>query len=438
MYAMETDECPRSGYIYLTLAGEPDPEAFAQAVTEVQHLHPSLVCPLQVYKVGLKYLLYRRPPEALPPLQVIDDFAHDMKGLTIAEALITLFEPAYLRRIDLFREAPSRFFLVHFPQGQSALVIHTHHIASDGGTLMTVIRDLFAGYHRRISGHLPEWADWAPVPSSMRTDAPRGSYRRFFAAMRAEAKELNQHPLIRIGNQAPVTSAQRNIVQFTLTEQQTRTAVKKGKAKGGTFNDLLCTTIIQSVDLMLDTPEGTFSLWMPVNARTPKSAGADRANLSTSININLTRHFRADPKRLFESFIQKRKDFMNSGRDFIGLSLLDKLLWVMRHRPLEKRTPRLRKLIHQPLSVMCSNMGIAWPRLSPDGKLTPHTYLTEAGGLEIRSYDMNFSTAASVGHGIVAHTFQGKLTVFLSVYTQSMDLSSAQKLIEFIKDDLTS
>ena len=439
MYAMETDNCPRSGFSYVTLSGQPDVEAMARAVTRMQVAYPSIVCRMEMRRVGLKHLMYRVPVEHPPALTVVDDFAQDLGGRSILEALTELLEPTYTRRIDLFAESPSRFYLVRFPDRISALVIYTHHIATDGGTLMALLRSLLATYHEIVTGRAPDWADAPVMPSSIaapgKSGAVKYSYLGVLSDMRKEARALKKDPLLIFGQRGNITSARRHIVSFTLSQEKTRTAIQNAKARKVTLNDFLSMAVIQSVDEILGLPEGTFSLWIPVNARGFAGNDSQRANVSTSINVNLPRKDRIDETRLLSAFVARRKYLLSTGRDVVSLKLLDRVMWVMRHLSLESRTPYLRKLISQPVTLFSSNVGIVWP-LVRDGKLTPYSYLTESGGLEVLSYDLNFSTGEAIGHGLVAHTFNGRFSVYFSVYKEVMEIAVARRFVEGIRGRL--
>ena len=431
LYVLETEHCPRSGYTAVIFRGRPDPEAFKKAVDRVISDMPSLACKLEERKVGLQYRLFRVPVEN-PGLEFRDDFAHGLKGRTISQAMNEYFEPTYLRGLDIFCEAAGRFHLFRFPDDVGALALFNHHIAADGSTLISIFRNVFAAYHEVVTGLAPEWAKAEALPSSIAREVPSASAGPVLSDMFSEGRARAKNPVLRFGRDVQITSAKRNIVSFRLTEDETRQAAKKAKAKGLTVNDLLSVAIVRGVDDIMGSPEGTLSLWIPVNARAISAGQEDRSNLSTSISIDLIRLDRVNEDRLAEKIVSRRKYLLSRGHDVVSIRLLEKLLGIAYYFPVRMRTPRLRKLMTRPTTIMSSNFGILWPRME-NGRPTIDSFMTHAGGLEILDYEVNFSTVDSVGHGIVAYTFRGRLKANFSAYEQTMDRRDAERFMERVR-----
>jgi len=434
MFYSETEQCPRGGYGYFLFRGQVDVDAFREAVRRTQYAYPSLVSRLEERRVGLRRMLWRVPVDEPPPLEVIDA-TQTADGRTHARIMQDLTEPRYMCKMDLFRDAPAQFILFRFPENCHGVLCHNHHTAADGSTTMGFYRTLFANYHELITGEPPDWKQAEDMTSSARAVEKYPAWP-VIREMRAEARRRHKHPLIHFGRDVRPTSAKRDIIEITLSEEETKAMVKKAKGLEATVNDLLSVEAIRSLDYVLGSPEGTLSFWIPANVRTCVE-DLRRANYSSAVNIDLIRAEREDEKRLLNVFVDRRRALFASGRPFVNLRLLRLLLSVVHHLPLRWRHAWMRGLLAQPTTFMSSNLGVLWPK-RVEGKLTPYSVLTHAGGLDITHYGYNFSTDENVGHGLVSHTFDGRFCSTLSVNQQVVDHDLATRFMSALKDRLIS
>lgn len=433
MIYAETDQCPRGGYSYMLIEGSVDVEALKEAVRRTQYAYPTLISVLREQRFGLKRLLLRVPVSDPPPLRVVDDFAQDMGGKTYRQIFYDYFEPKYVKRMDLFNEPPNFFYLFRFPENRSAVVFFAHHISADASTTFGFVRTLFAAYHELVTGQAPDWAQTADMVSSNRRLQHYGTIN-VLREMSREGKRAKVHPVIRFGRDVAPTSSRRHLAGFDLSEEETKAMVKKAKGLGVTVNDLLSVSCIRCIDETLDTPAGTLSFWVPANIRsTPEDL--KRSNYATAINIDLIRAERFDEKKLLEIFVARRKAMFASGRPFVSMNLLKKLLGFIHLFPVETRRPWMRKILNRPMTFMSSNVGVLWPK-RVDGKWTRYSEISHAGGLDIVYYGYNFSTDGNLGHGLVSHTFNGCFSATFSVNKQIMEKRDGQEFMDKLKDKL--
>lgn len=433
LFYAESDDYPRSGLSFLLLRGKVDVEALAQATQRAHYAFPATISRLKARRFGLQRLLVRVPASAPPSLRVVDDFAESLGDRTYEDAITEIFEPLYVRRIDLFNELPSRFYLVRFPDDYYALVFYCHHIVTDAGTTFAIMRTVMAAYHELVAGEAAEWARIGDMASTGRS-LQRHSVWRVLRDMREESGQLKKHPVIWFGKKVEFTSPARRMAGFTLTEDETKAMMKKARGMGATVNDLVSVSVVQLIDEEMGAPEGTLSLWMPANVRVADKQ-ARSANYSTAININLIREERLDEQTLLKCFIARRKALLESGRPYVNMTLLKKLMSFIRLFPIETRTPWMRKILYRPMTFVFSNAGIVWPK-KIDGKFTPYSEITSAGGVEIVHFGYNFSTSGKLGQGLVAHTFNGRFSTFYSVNKQLMSRDEGQKLMARLKNKL--
>ena len=429
----DCESCPRSGYSFFLINGEPDLEALRSAVRRAQYAYPSLISLLAVQPAGLRKLLVRRPMADPPVLKVVDDFQHDLGGRSPREVLREYFEPRYLQSMDIFTEPAANFYLFRLPDRHCALVCYSHHVAADGSTMTGIFRTLWAAYHESVTGQAPAWAHSEDLASSGRVQAPYSTIR-YLLEMNREGRRLRKHPIIRFGRDCPPTSARRHMVEFALTETETKGLVVKAKKFGLTVNDYLSVACIQSVDAMLGTPPGTLSFWIPANIRST-AKDLRHANYSTAVNIDLIQAERIDPPRLAKTFLSRRQFVLTPGRPYASLRMLELLLRLAQYFPVARRRRYLKKLFSRPMTFMMSNLGILWPRRI-DGKMTTESLVTHAGGLDLYDYGYNFSTDDNLGHGLVAHTYNGRFCAYFSANQQVMELEYAQRFMSLLRDRL--
>jgi amino acid adenylation domain-containing protein len=131
------------------LCGRVDPDAMRAALRDVAGRHESL---RTVF-----------PAVGGEPYQHVVEAGAAVPEFTVAHAdrasLPGLMEQAARYVFDLARELPVRAWLFTVAPEEHALVLLTHHIASDGWSMGILVRDLAQAYLARLAGQAPGWAE---------------------------------------------------------------------------------------------------------------------------------------------------------------------------------------------------------------------------------------------------------------------------------------
>jgi len=423
MMALDTDRCPGSIFTALTFRGTPDIDAMSRATRHLQQTFPDTVSRLEERRIGLRYALFRVAAPEPPPLEVL---SLDLQGRSVRDTLFAHFERRASVRVDLFTQLPGSFHLVRFSDELHAVVFYFHHVAADGTTMLAMYRTLFAKYEEILAGRSPAWAGTPDIASSASRDV-RPSTARVLGAMVREGWMHKRHPVILLGSTQGQTVPLRHQTGFALSEAETATVAAKARVLKATVNDLLCVSAARAIDAELGSPEGTQSIWVPANAR--GATGESQANQTTSINIDIIRRERLQPGVLLQTFVGRRRQNLEIGRDVVTLRLLERVVAAARLFPARVRHPWMNKLFAQPTTFMVSNLGVLWPQ-RVEGKLTRQSMLTRAGGLEILDFLVDFATFDNTGHEMAAWTYGGRFTAVFSAYEQVMPRARAERLIE--------
>ncbi|MDQ7807499.1 amino acid adenylation domain-containing protein [Amycolatopsis sp. A133] len=132
--------------VALRLTGELDAGAVRRAIGDVLARHESLrtVFPATDGRPEQRIL-----PACLPDLPIVDCATGEELAAALAGASATVF--------DLATDIPLRAWLFRC-DGEHVLLLLLHHIASDGGSLAPLLRDLGTAYAARRAGEAPGWA----------------------------------------------------------------------------------------------------------------------------------------------------------------------------------------------------------------------------------------------------------------------------------------
>ena len=159
--------------IALRLDGPLDPAALQAALTDLIGRHESLRTVFtQAEGVGRQTIL--ETAVIRPELECLDctectegtDFTDrtdrtESAAMAAATPLSEALQQASGYCFDLSRQIPLRAWLLRLAQTQNVLVLLVHHIASDGGSMRPLLRDLATAYAARCSAQSPAWS---PLP----------------------------------------------------------------------------------------------------------------------------------------------------------------------------------------------------------------------------------------------------------------------------------
>ncbi|WP_387464065.1 phototemtide A non-ribosomal peptide synthetase PttB [Photorhabdus sp. RM323S] len=133
----------------LELQGELSVPAMAAALNDVVARHESLRTRLQELSDGNVYQQIAYGEDAQCELTL-----HHVLAENLDEEVLAASEYIF----DLANENPCRALLFHVEPNHHVLLFLMHHIASDGASLVPLLRDLALAYHARLQGQAPNWA----------------------------------------------------------------------------------------------------------------------------------------------------------------------------------------------------------------------------------------------------------------------------------------
>ncbi|MFI6069955.1 non-ribosomal peptide synthase/polyketide synthase [Actinoplanes sp. NPDC051343] len=134
--------------VTMRVDGGLDVVAFGQALTDVVGRHESLRTSFTETETEV-FQRIRPPWEAGLELVVRDCSAQDLPGL-LAMAAVQGF--------DLAVDLPIRGFCFRLSEVEHVVLLVVHHVAADGGSMGTLLRDLSSAYEARCEGRAPSWA----------------------------------------------------------------------------------------------------------------------------------------------------------------------------------------------------------------------------------------------------------------------------------------
>jgi len=433
-YCLEYENCRRVDFYALVFKGKPDREALKEAYRLNLEAFPAIASRLEFKRRGLRQVLVRVPAEP-HSFEFVDDAPVKGSGENIyLDTLMDYFKPVLEKGLDLFSEANFRYYFFTFPHDVYVLVYLGTHIGTDGANFMTIAQDFLARYHELVTGAPPEWTKHMVLPS-LRPREVGFKWSEIISQMRGESRLKKEFPLIRFGKETRPEKPSRYMRHFRLTEEETKEVLSKAKAMGITFNDLLCTEMSKALDVLMDRPGGTQSIWVVVNTRSRTSRLLETGNNAATINIELPPRARKDPETLVREFTAQRKKKLATGRDVANLVMLQKLMRTMQYVPIEKRKNIMKKIMERPRTLNVSNMGIRFPKIV-NGKITSDTYLEYAGDLELIALRTYFSVSYSQGQAFGCGTFRRRLGLRISAFEETIDIETAEKYLELVKGGL--
>ncbi|MGR4051656.1 amino acid adenylation domain-containing protein [Kosakonia cowanii] len=138
--------------VTLTLRGEVVVSALMMALDDIVLRHESLRTRFHELNDGTVCQKITPPSSACCLLTQLTVSADDLPHAVQTAAQYTF---------DLAQEDPCRAWLFKVDEGQHLLLILMHHIASDGGSIAPLLRDLAEAYNARARNQSPAWAELA-------------------------------------------------------------------------------------------------------------------------------------------------------------------------------------------------------------------------------------------------------------------------------------
>ncbi|HEY0452972.1 amino acid adenylation domain-containing protein [Actinophytocola sp.] len=153
LWFIDRFEGPSATYnvpLVLRMAGTLDSAALAAAVRDVVARHESL------------RTLFEQDGNGTPVQRIlpVGEQVPDVSLVTVAaEDVDEVVHDAVTHRFDLEAEIPLRACVLRLSPEDHLLVLTLHHIASDGGSVAPLARDISTAYLARRDGHEPDWPE---------------------------------------------------------------------------------------------------------------------------------------------------------------------------------------------------------------------------------------------------------------------------------------
>ena len=441
-YTQETDTYPKTEYSNLQFRGPLDVEAFREAYREVLRAEPVPHSLLEERRVGGAHRLHwvvqdtfndliyedcrQAVPQPLDPVRFIEDY-HSQRTV---------------RRMDLFREPPVRFFLLRLADDVHLLSILYHHIGLDGAHGYAMIRDILARYHEKVAGSPPEWTQAQSITSqSVQKGAlPRPPWivSSFFRQMR-DIGLWTGGRISLVATQADRDVKGRMCYRAVFDEPEVLSGLRAvAKRNQATVTDALMAALARSIGSW-DRDHGGrkefIRSMLAVNIR-------NRVEMDESLGMRMSALFWAvrRPEELgVDEAVRVYRDARVrrlAQRQDVGLyRMLQVSAAVAMLVPLRYRSWIMRRQYEVPTTFVLSNIGVMWPRVE-EGRPTGETCLDRAGELVVDDVHSCPSASPYIGVGVISRTLHGKLFVNFSCDHRHFLREEAAALMEGFQADL--
>ncbi|MCZ7586924.1 MAG: hypothetical protein M5R36_28240 [Deltaproteobacteria bacterium] len=248
------------------------------------------------------------------PLEIIDRTDLPAVPENLIEFVYTELDEPIHRVLDLTREYPVRFFLIHLPDETHVGVVLFHHIVTDGGGLLEMSLTMLASYHFKVRGEIPEWAKAAAMHAQA---APRDSDVRMLPKIeivKDYRRELQRYPMRAMTRVAGTPGGRGRTMIRRVNDDAAWQAALRGRARkaGGTLTDLFLSAsklAVQDWNDARGVPADVMYHMIAINQRRRLAAGdlSGQANPMALIPIPSGRADRATPEDCLRHVIATRE-----------------------------------------------------------------------------------------------------------------------------------
>jgi hypothetical protein len=418
----EREGFPQNDWTAFSFQGKCDAAALEEALQNKLHLWPAFHSHLVVQTRGFFQTCSWQPVEEISPLEVIDLQHLEAKPADMEHWIQQRMAPHIHRyRQDLAKDVPVKFFLFLLPEQSGFFTIVWHHAATDGGGLYNFLRDLFAEYHRLVTGFSPVWTQVAGIhaQAGQTEEVPPPRYTRFLAEAIPQMMQYGFMKPARIIS-SPDPMPGRNMIRYIFDDPALQRALReRARREEGTVSDLCLAAaklVLQDWNEERGKPPGIMHHWMAVNQRLRQSLNRTsiQSNPLIAINIPSLPANRKDPQTLLGHVIAYRKMILRDGLDMSIQQITGRLMKAGRILPIPVRYPLLRLLMDHPMSFFLSNIGVVWPKIV-NGRPTGETAIRTVGSMEILDVHSSIGATYNNPMALFLRTFQGRLSFVFSV-----------------------
>ena len=441
--AQEVASYPKTEYSNLQFRGPLDVEAFRQAFRDAMRPMPLFHCLLEERRErgvhGLYWIVQERENEL-----VVEDCRDRAEQTLDPVAFIEDYHrERTIRRMDLTREFPARFFLLRLADDVHLLSIVYHHIGFDAAQGYAFLRDLMARYHERVTGAPPEWA-LAPSITS-HAAAPKTFARWSPLNLRQLHHQMNDIGRWTGGRVSLIASEKthdelgRTCHRAVFAEPEVVRGFRKVAARQeATVTDVLLASIARTIgawDRERGSARDIVRAMLAVNMRQRTAMDEAEGMRLSALFLRAERPERMDGGAAIRHFRDARKLRLARGADVALYEMLEFVSRVAVRVPVRFRAPLFRRLYEVPTTFVLSNIGVMWPRIV-DGKPTGESSLTRAGNVEIDDVHSCPSGSPAIGLTVIARSLGGKLFVNFSCDRWRFTRPEAAALTDRIVSDL--
>lgn len=418
----ERDGFPQTDWTAFSFEGTCEAGAMERALQNTLYLRPAFHSRLVVRSRRFFQTCMWQPAPDLCPLEV-SDFRHLEKKPADPEGWIqkTMLPHIQRYRKDLTQAFPVRFFLFLLPENSGFFAIAWHHAATDGGGLYQYLRDLFAEYHRLVTGKNAEWTRVSGIHAQAGNleDIRPPDWKKFFMQATPQLIQFGlTKPAQMISSPEPLPG--RNMIRHVCDDPILQKALRERARKdGGTLSDLCLAAaklVLQEWNTQRGKPPGLMHHWMAVNQRLrqTQSLTAVQNNPLIAINIPSLPPNRQDPQTLLRHVIDRRTMILREGFDVSVQHITHNMLKAGRIIPIPLRYRLLRLIMDHPMSFFLSNIGVVWPRME-NGRPTGETAIRHVGNMEILDVHTSIGATYNNPMALFLRTFQGRLSFVFAV-----------------------
>jgi len=410
-----------------TLEGELSSTAIQEALDRCLTLYPKLKCTLTKdypsFKRAFRYSWkYRNDMTSSAIFKEIEDLNPD-HGTKDTMSYYRDYYCSYYN--DITREPPINVLLIRQPE-RSHLIFFVHHAGVDGIGFLIFFQSFIEFYEDSIYQRKKESGG---TPDFQGISKPHISFQwkhllpHYFYMYMKYGVLVDQEQLAHSGHQEPSPSMEKLLaVARELSPEQFKAVRATAKKHQATINDYLLASMFQTVkkwNHQRNEKPGRIYLDIPVNLRSPE----DRTigNIMCGFRIFLTSELIGTKEETLKAVKEKRSLMMakNIPRKMVEIA------WVLKPLPLS-----LKNILYSrhpdtycPTLTM-SNIGICKPNPS---------HIDEEGFHHMgpaRILNMCFIGYAAPWPQLVAMTYNGRMTISLSVFRSQFSLESAEAFLD--------